>query len=271
MTVVNQRVRISVRDSLGNNRAVVPSTIKDLLPSAGPVTLSAGSYECKVLAESHADDRLMLLPPSLAEALGLSEGMITNLRVSGSGLRLGPVIGIFLSARNLKRVAQGTAERITALADANRRICNILYAFSIPSIDWDNRRIMGYHYRYDTNTWEKRSFPFPDVLYDRAGSFPSNHRRILSSIRQRLDLCGVIRLNALSHFNKWQTHAALSRFPAVRPYLPDTVLFRNSADIKNMLGKYRAVYLKRVRGSNGRNVMKLAPRGAVGSGTSEAV
>jgi len=253
-----RQVRISLSASLRADRVAVPSVMRDIVPCGGTIVLRTGGYAWRAGVESHPEDDLVVIPSDVGRALGFHDGMVTNLRAAGDTLLFGPVIGTFISIGHLESIQKGAPDfRLTELAKANLSIGTLLYFFSISGIDLENRRITGYHYRHTEGAWVRQPFPFPDVLYDRAGGFPPCLETAVRRFRRLLGPLGIAVLNAQNHFDKWETYAALRQYREVRPYLLETVLCRTAGDIEAMLNKYGTVYLKQVDGSNGRQVMKL--------------
>lgn len=237
---------------------VAPSIMRNVAPSGALMILRVGGHEWQAIVESHSEDDLVVIPSSVGRALGFYDGMITNLSATSDTLRFGPVIGTFISIGHLKSIQNGTPDfRLTELVRSNLSIGTLLYFFSISGIDLDNERITGYHYRYETGTWEKQVFPFPDVLYDRAGGFPPCLETVVRRFRRLLKPLGITILNAQNYFDKWKTYEALNQYREVQPYLLETIFCRTARDIEVMLNKHGVVYLKQVDGSNGRQVMKL--------------
>lgn len=201
------------------------------------------------------------LSPAAAALLGVKARDELGLATGDSGeIRLGPVVAVFSSRGGIRHIGDGRPHfRVTELVQASRGSGCLVYFFSIGDIDWPRQSINGYHYSFADNKWLQREFPLPDVLYDRAGGFLAHQRPVARYIRRQFALLPhVKRLNAEHHFNKWDVHSRLAEHEGLRPLLPETVLYQNMDDVRGMLDRYDAVYLKSLEGSNGREVMRVA-------------
>lgn len=259
MSAVTRRITVAFSSSLNQDEAALPPGIYRNSWPRGSVEVAAGSQKLTltIVGETGAD--VLVLHPDKARILGLSEGLNINLWADGSRLRLGPVVGVFINSIAYGQVRRGRLSyRLRELMRASWREGVILYLFSIRGIDWPRQQVMGYASTGENQPWKQRSFPLPDVLYDRGGGFKSRQRPVARYIRSQLyKHPGVVRLNARHYFDKWDTHLKLMNYESMRPYLPHTVLFRWPENLKLMLAQHKAVFLKGLTGSNGRQVMKV--------------
>lgn len=198
----------------------------------------------------------------LAELLLPDGGEISIAPINGE-LCLGPVVGCFINQTALRHIAAGrTNFRTTELMKGNLRAHCLLYFFSIADVRWLSRQINGFYYDNDQNRWSQRSFPLPDIIYDRGGGFRALQKPVARYIRQQLkQIPGLQFFNAQHYFNKWDLYVRLSRHPELKPYLPETLLYTHPSDLYLMLRKYGCVYVKSVLGSNGRDVMRIIAEG----------
>lgn len=192
-------------------------------------------------------------------ALSIQAGLKTNVTRAGSDLRLGPVVGVFVNPAAAARTARGEAGfRLVELAKANRKAGCILYFFSSADLAWSPPRVNGAYYDQRRNEWRQRSFPLPDVLYDRGGGFKPTERPLARYIRRQLwSVPGLKKFNGRHYFDKWDQHQRLRRHAPLCRHLPETVLYKGSEDLAAMLAKHGCVYLKSTLGSNGRGVMRV--------------
>lgn len=201
----------------------------------------------------------MALPKDVLRALSIQEGLKTNVARAGPGLRLGPVVGIFVNPVAAARAARGRAGfRLVELMQANQKAGCILYVFSSADVAWSPPRVNGAYYDQRHNEWRRRSFPLPDVLYDRGGGFAPAERPTASYVRRQLrSVPGLQRFNGQHYFDKWDVYQRLTRHSPLRRHLPETVLYKDREDLAAMLGKHGCVYIKSTLGSNGREVMRV--------------
>ena len=201
----------------------------------------------------------LALPKDVRQALVIQRGLKTNITQSGLNIRLGPVVGVFVNPAAAERAAKGHAGfRLVELMKANQKARCILYIFSSEDVTWSPPRASGAYYDPRRNEWRRRSFPLPDVLYDRGGGFSPAQRPIAVNIRRQLcSMPGLKRLNRQHYFDKWDLYRRLMRHPPLRKHLPETVLYTSDEDLQAMLSKHGCVYIKSTLGSNGRDVMRV--------------
>lgn len=134
-----------------------------------------------------------------------------------------------------------------------------VYIFSPSHIDWSNRRIFGFYrgQRGPSPRWQMRSFPFPDVVYNRVPTrIAEQHPPVGNTLRKLQTALGGNVYNP-HYLNKAMVARALRTDPGVDAHLPDTALFRNSANLQRFLNRHGQVYLKAVGGSLGNDIMRL--------------
>ncbi|QGG48576.1 YheC/YheD family endospore coat-associated protein [Heliorestis convoluta] len=194
--------------------------------------------------------------PDLMNKLSLIEGTSCQLVVEDNSLRFGPVIAAFLSNGHIRRMHRQTPKfRHREFAIANKYEKTILYFFSIKDVDFLNQKINGTYYNEMLDRWERRKFPFPDILYDRGGGVLPKQKIKSHYIREQLALCPeIITLNPQYFFDKWDLHEKLSKHEKMQPYLPITNLFTDIASIEKMFDLSHKLYIKDCLGSNGRDI-----------------
>lgn len=220
--------------------------------------VKVGQLNKEVICFSNSTENVMEIDPSLAEELGLTDSMPINVRVDGGKLCLGPVVSVFTGTGTIRKAnLQEPHFRLAELSDANQEAGTILYFFSVGDVDFVKFKILGTYYNSVTHNWEKKSFPFPDVLYDRGGGITPEQTVISTFIRQQLEgLPDLQKINATYYFDKWDVYQKLRKFKDMQRYLPVTKLYRGKADLVDMFAKTSSVYLKDCIGNNGRGVAR---------------
>lgn len=193
----------------------------------------------------------VILNPSLIRQFYLHANQKYGIAVKNSEIRLGPVVGIMAEVFNEKdKQFGGQTFFIKQLLTCGRKLGEICFAFSPFSIDWKRKKIYGYI--YGKKGWVKSGFPMPDVVYLRGKAYSLTNSRT----RRKIEKLGVKFLNP-PLIGKWQTYKIISTNPNLLPYLPDTRLITSFKQVDNMIKKHRAVYLKPVTGSQGKNIVKV--------------
>jgi hypothetical protein len=168
------------------------------------------------------------------------------------------LVGVFLGRKHRSLLEKGKpVERIARLQRANRKAKTNLYFFSIEDVHLNDLTIDGVYFESTNGKWMKKSFPFPQVLYNRGG-FPKRQREKWLKFKRALDVQGVKYLNYVNGFNKWEVYEALKKREEVRAYIPFTCYYQNKIDLIRMFNKFDTVYLKACRGRKGYQVMKVS-------------
>ena len=128
-----------------------------------------------------------------------------------------------------------------------------LYYFSARDVSFKKRTIRGTYYNEQYMKWERKTFPFPDILYDRCGSMSWEAQEI----RKRFSRMGIKPINAQNTFDKWDVYLKLLENEKINPHLPMTVRFRSRDDLRDLVMLYDQVYVKSVNKSRGRKVMRI--------------
>lgn len=132
------------------------------------------------------------------------------------------------------------------------------YVFSPLDIDWEKRRIKAY---VPTNRgWKKVRRGFPHVVHDRVwGLGPEKTAESKAALRRLEDEFGVVVFNP-DFGDKLDVHALLSQDPDLSPHLPRTVP-ASVEDIERLGKLHRTLYLKPVRGRQGKGIVKAERTG----------
>lgn len=230
----------------------LPSTCPS--KSSAVVRVGQHSEPCKVVTHEH-DFILYVTNTTYCYMLN---GARLYVKSEPGSIRLGPLVGILVSKGTINSIVRGEPKfRLVELARVNEWTPALPYYFSIGDVDMARRLINGWFYHIDSGRWMQGTFPFPDVFWDRGGGFLKKQLPAVQKIRQQLYGAQLTTLNAVYHFSKWEIHKRLSNHSLVRPYLPETIQYRTSTDVLNMLKKYGTIYIKDIFGSNGREVLRV--------------
>ncbi|WP_239618244.1 YheC/YheD family endospore coat-associated protein [Cohnella mopanensis] len=134
---------------------------------------------------------------------------------------------------------------------ANRRAGTTLAFFTANDLNFSEENFEGAYFDEKGRKWQKKSFPFPDVVYIRGGGGETD------GILERFDELGIKRINPIHAFNKSELYQYLNENENLRSYLPSTVNVDNRNEIKNTILKFRKAYVKAHRGRKGLQVMRI--------------
>ncbi len=236
----------------------VPNPIYSWLAIDSFALLKVGFLEKRAICNSNNTVNTIEVPADLAKDFGLADGMITNVIIKDNKLCLGPVIGVFVSNGSIRLAnLQKPGFRLTELFGANNDANTILYYFSVNDVDFIDHKILGTYYNEKNGKWEKRSFSFPDVLYDRGGGALKNQKVVSNYIRKQFgQISNLEKINSTYYFDKWHVYEKLMNYKVMKPYLPLTVLYRGKPDLIKMFKRTSSIYIKDCYGNNGRGVVR---------------
>ncbi|RAV06558.1 YheC/YheD family protein [Paenibacillus sp. YN15] len=129
-----------------------------------------------------------------------------------------------------------------------------VYVFSPLDADEAGMTVTGYGWS-PGGGWKKRSYPLPDLIYDRA--FFSS-KEAYQAHRQALRRLGSLKQAPYLGFglkSKWEMLHFLRRDPALRPYLPQTAKVAAPEDAARWLSREQRIFLKPASGSQGKGTV----------------
>ncbi|MBB5355611.1 hypothetical protein HNR43_001586 [Anoxybacillus mongoliensis] len=172
-------------------------------------------------------------------------------------LHVGPVIGVFLNTDYIADFSTDYVEPfIHNHAIASEHSHCLSYFFSIFDINWNKQIIDGYV--YVNGQFERRSFPFPHIMYDRGASFQPEQKPLVQHIRTVMRSNPNIKfINELDYLGKWEVYERLRDIPTVRHHLPETIKYKTFTDVLTMIDQHNYVFVKSFYGSRAREVMSI--------------
>lgn len=249
---------------LRTNQAVSNSILQVNVTTASSLCLEDGEKTCifagKVSVEltvkinNKQNAACMVLNPVVLKKLHLQSNTKYGIAKQEDGVHIGPVIGIIADYfGEKKRPFGGQSFFISQLITASRRMGVIAFAFSPYNINYNKRTVNGYS--YGKNGWIRKTYPLPDVVYPRVSGYSYKGLQV----RRRMEKYGCLFINP-PLIGKWQTYKIISKNPELLPHIPDTNLVSSFRPVDRMIRKYRAVYIKPVKGSQGKNIVKVVKK-----------
>ncbi|HOL17771.1 MAG TPA: YheC/YheD family protein [Bacillota bacterium] len=169
-----------------------------------------------------------------------------------------PIIGVFVG--NTKQIVRSgrSLPHYGPVASLCRALNATAYIFSPQDIDYRKHQINGIAFDRKRGQWIRKKYPFPHILYLQGGLEKLDPKE-LARFQLAVKSSKIRPVSSPLEFNKWEVYRILYSRSSLRPYLPETKLFRSAAaDLEPMLKRYGAVYLKACRGRRGEQVMRLA-------------
>jgi hypothetical protein len=249
----------NIGNSSRENKITLPIFVYYQINRYYRVMLKAGDSEYQVTCSPNNTQNIIELPQFIMESFGLSSNRTVNLFVRNNKIFLGPLIGIFISNGQIKKAnAQNPNFRFIETAKANSLSNSVVYYFTIKDVDFSQKKIIGTWFNNQTNQWEKKNYPYPDVLYDRGGGTLKSQQAISKYIRTELEKDrNLIKVNPTYFFDKWEVYSSMMRYEEMRMHLPRTILFNKKEDLIKMVERYSVIYIKDSLGNNGKGVAKV--------------
>ncbi|TJY41485.1 YheC/YheD family protein [Cohnella pontilimi] len=234
--------------------------MKRLKIPAEQLTLQFGSFRHSVAIVPVPRYEGLRMSQTLARRLGVYEG--TPLRAqylaSTRSLALGPLIGVLIS-KDYPNAADKPFGDITLFCRELTEACNnygaFVYFFTPAALGLNNAVLQGWVYR---NGWRQILMPAPDVVHNRLTSRKLENlpvvKRFIKEIKQN-DGAHVFNEKFL---DKSEVFEALKKDGNLHQYLPESRSLRSFAVLKSMCSRYSPVFLKPVRGSLGKGIIRLA-------------
>lgn len=229
------------------------------IPQGQPVALKFGGFRqhVKIIAAARFDG--LRISQTLARKMGLlgSATLRMQFKADTSTLSLGPLIGVLVS-RDYPQLADKPFGSITMfckeLVDACASQGAYVYFFTPNLIASNAGSLEAWVY---AGGWKRTTVPYPDVVNNRLTS-----RKLENKPNVQQFLKDVKTKNKASVFNekfldKTEVFDALKQDESLIRYLPESHLLRNYTMLKSMCSRYSSVFLKPVRGSLGKGIIRI--------------
>jgi glutathione synthase/RimK-type ligase-like ATP-grasp enzyme len=230
------------------------------IPQGQPVTLKFGSLRqpVKVVPVDRFDG--LRIGQSLARRMGIFTNTTLRLQYrSGSAtLALGPLIGVLVS-RDDPNMVDRPFGSITMfckeLADACALQGAHVYFFTPDDIAGNTDSVEGWVY---AGGWRKALLPVPDVVNNRLTSRKLENKPNVQHFMKEVKSRHNTTVFNEKFLDKPEVFDALYKDLTVVRYLPESHLLRNFTTLKMMCSKYSTVFLKPVRGSLGKGIIRIS-------------
>lgn len=253
----------NMRNTEWRETVVLPGRLSALVDRNGIKKLRFGLREIKVNSYINMNSKVLKLSGDILQKLGICEGQELCIKTEGDKIRLGPLVGVFMNENAVGSLKKGNPTvKMLEMGKASKRSGVFVYFFSVDDIVWADNEVKGMVYSPESDSWERRRLPLPDVLYDRGGGFIYESAVKAKYVRGQLrNFPDIRRINNQHYFDKWNLHCDLSNHKEMQEYLPETVLYSGrTEDIDQMLRKHGTIYLKKCNGSNGKGVIRVRKR-----------
>jgi hypothetical protein len=224
--------------------------------SGKTVTLRLGSKETAVtIRTANRQDNALVLPVNLVAALRLPRtGKCLVKSNAGKEIQLGPVIGILTHADGSSNPFGSRTSFIREIfATGTNKAFHV--AFNPGQVNWESGEVSGYTLDSE-GKWIRKTFPLPDVVYNRLPSRKAEKSATMESFKERF-VRRKISLFNWSFFDKWDVYRLLDGETEAEKHVPESFINPSPDEIRKMMEKHRFVYLKPTAGSLGIGIYRL--------------
>lgn len=229
------------------------------IPTQTLLTLRFGSAKHEVKVVPLQQSGVLRINDSIAAKWGLTSGSPLCLQYKSTSrtLNIGPLIGVMIS-----RVYSGNPDRpfgaITAFCRELDDACKVygaaVYYVTPDDLSGHGDTVKGWHY---AGKWVKRSFPVPNVIYNRLTSRKLENRPNVQQFLRHAKTQHHASLFNEKYLNKTEVFDALRKENGLQIYLPESYLLKNLQTLKSMCTKYSTVFLKPITGSLGKGIIRI--------------
>ena len=217
--------------------------------------VKVGSWEKEMIIK--VDEALVgdiiCLPTYLIGACGLPTELPCELLVCNHKIEIGPVIAM-VAFRDKKEMTYKSLEKLKPRFLRYHQVNGLVFVCAANCIIPGADKIEGYCYNPNPQTargqWIFGEFPFPNVVYKRVPIDTNRFNYLASKVGNR-----VINSN---FFLKADLAAECEKDKEFASYFPHTEILRDEHQIRAIITKFQAAYIKPSNGSQGEGIYKVS-------------
>jgi glutathione synthase/RimK-type ligase-like ATP-grasp enzyme len=117
--------------------------------------------------------------------------------------------------------------------------------------------IDGYIFHPEENSWKKKRFPYPDLVYNRIPFRKAEEQEECRSFFSLLKEKNIPFFNPC-FIDKFELFQLLKEHPVLKRYMPDTMLVTSADELHAFLTTHSSIYLKPANSSKGKGIFRLS-------------
>ncbi|MFD0716464.1 YheC/YheD family protein [Paenibacillus sp. GCM10027626] len=229
------------------------------IPLGQPITLKFGALRQPVKVVSVVKFDGMRISQLLAGRMGIHADCPLRIqyRRDSSTLSLGPLIGVLISrdnpelpSRPFGSITLFCRELVAACAAQGAYV----YFFTPEHIRGIST-VEGWIYE---DGWRKTALPAPDIVNNRLTSRKLENRPSVQQFLKEVKLRYNTTVFNEKFLDKTEVFDALKKDAALIRYLPESHVLRTFTTLKTMCTRYNTVFIKPVRGSLGKGIIRVS-------------
>ncbi|WP_123041335.1 YheC/YheD family protein [Cohnella candidum] len=240
-----------------------PLMKRSKIPAGQPLTLQFGSFRHSVTVIPVPRYEGLRISQTLFRRMGLQSGSSLRLQYQASSrtLSLGPLIGVLVS-REYPHQPDKPFGDITMfcreLTDACRKQGAYVYFFTPGALGSSQTAVEGWVYN---DGWQRMTLPVPNVVNNRLTSRKLENLPDVQQFMKEITSRYGSRVFNEKFLDKSEVFDALKKDANLRRYLPESHSLRDFSMFRSMCSRYASVFLKPVRGSLGKGIIRLTRLG----------
>lgn len=229
------------------------------IPVNKPLTVQFGSFKHRMTVVTNAKCSGLCIDQSLMESMGLYSGVPIQAiyQKDNQTLLFGPLLGILISY-DYPHLPNKPFGSITSFCKEVVDACQLQGAwvcFFTPNDIQSIHTIQAWV--YINGVWRKNTLPIPNVINNRLSSRKLENKPNVQQFMKEIKLKHQSFIFNERFLDKSEVFTALCPHPELTKYLPESYLLRNLSTLKYMCNRYATVFLKPIRGSLGKGIIRI--------------
>jgi hypothetical protein len=170
-----------------------------------------------------------------------------------------PIIAI-LTMDDESNHFRGNRENFIDIIRTGNDMGAFVFVTTVGDLQLDRKKILGYVYDPNDESWARRLLPLPHVVYNR---IPFRKDELMPEVQEKIEHClqhPHVKLFNPAFFNKWSLFEWLRKSSQTKKYIPNTRKLASHLDLSRLLRQHSFLYLKPARGKAGRGIMQVKRR-----------
>lgn len=230
------------------------------IPIGQPLTLKFGSFSHNVTLVAVSRYADMRISQTLLKRMGLHADATLRLQYSAPAraFSIGPLIGVLVSRESSGQPARPFGDITTfcrELTNACRKEGAYVYFFTPGALGSSPTWINGWIY---DNEWKKTTLPVPNIVYNRLTTRKlENMPDVQNFMKNMKSRYGAHVFNE-KFLDKSEVFEALRKDTKLHRYLPQSYTLTGFPMLRKMCQRHPIVFLKPVRGSLGKGIIRIS-------------
>lgn len=230
------------------------------IPTEQSIQLAFGSFKQEVRVIPGKKSTVLRISPSLSSSSGLLPGSVLNVQYNAADktLQLGPVIGVMISRYDPDEPSKpfgSISSFCMEMVNACQTLGAYVYFFTPEMIDLNPSTLEAILY---DEGWKRGSVPAPDVINNRLPTRKlENSPSVQHFMKEVKSRFGTHIFNE-KFLDKSEVFDALGANEKLKKYLPESYSLKSYPILKKMCVTYPMVFLKPVRGSLGKGIIRVS-------------